>query len=108
MFVPSNLDIHRHPGKRKGYPVTDSESLPPMESARQLADPEGAIGIDVGFRLNKINGRIADCAYIRLELAPNMDVLQIGFGNGHLLPDLLGRAKGLKLCQDRYFPNDDR
>ncbi len=24
-----------------------------------------------------------------------MDVLQIGFGNGHLLPDLLGRAEGL-------------
>jgi SAM-dependent methyltransferase len=76
--------------------MVDLVSLSPSERARQLGKPEGEVGVELGLRLNKINNKITDHVYARLGLAAGMNVLEIGFGNGHLLPDLLRQADDLK------------
>jgi ubiquinone/menaquinone biosynthesis C-methylase UbiE len=63
--------------------------------ARHLGRPDGEVGLAVSERLNRSNGNITAEAYRRLGLGAGMRVLEIGFGNGHLLPDLLRRAPDL-------------
>jgi len=70
-------------------------TLTPAEQARQLGKPEGGLGIEIGLRMNKINFKITEAAYSKLDLATGMDVLEIGFGNGRLLPGLMQRAERL-------------
>jgi len=76
--------------------MADFASLSPAEQARQLGKPEGDIGIELGLLLNRTNIKIIDAVYTRLGLAAGMEVLEIGFGNGHLLPEFLRRADDLK------------
>lgn len=68
----------------------------PIREARQLGNPEGEVGVELGLRLNKVNNKITDHVYARLGLDAGMNVLEIGFGNGRLLPDLLRQNDGLK------------
>jgi tRNA G46 methylase TrmB len=63
--------------------------------ARHLGRPDGEVGLAVSERLNRSNGNITAEAYRRLGLGAGMRVLEIGFGNGHLLPDLLRLAPNL-------------
>lgn len=76
--------------------MVDLTTLSPSERARQLGKPEGEVGVELGLRLNKVNNKITDHVYARLGLDAGMNVLEIGFGNGHLLPDLLRRSDGLE------------
>jgi SAM-dependent methyltransferase len=76
--------------------VVDLTQLPPAEMARHLGHPEGEVGLAVTDRLNKVNANITAEAYRRLGLDGGMHVLEIGFGNGHLLPDLLRLAPDLR------------
>ena len=74
--------------------MVDLATLSPSERARQLGNPEGEVGVELGLRLNKVNNKITDHVYARLGLDAGMNVLEIGFGNGHLLPDLLRQSDG--------------
>jgi ubiquinone/menaquinone biosynthesis C-methylase UbiE len=75
--------------------MIDLTQLPPAEMARHLGRPDGEVGLAVGERLNRVNENITAEAYRRLRLRTDMHVMEIGFGNGHLLPDLLRQAPGL-------------
>ena len=77
-----------------GYMI-DLTQLPPAEMARHLGLPDGDVGLAVSERLNRVNGNITAEAYSRLGLGAGMRVLEIGFGNGHLLPDLLRHSPDL-------------
>jgi len=76
--------------------MVDFASLPTAEQTRQLGKLEGDVGADVGLRMNRINSNITESVYTGLRPAACMDGLEIGFGNGQLLPDLLSYAEGLK------------
>jgi ubiquinone/menaquinone biosynthesis C-methylase UbiE len=57
--------------------------------ARQLAKPEGEIGHAVGEYMSQHNGALSAAAWKRLDLRPKNRVLEVGFGNGKLIPALL-------------------
>ena len=76
--------------------MADFTALPPSAQAQQLGQPEGEVGIDIGLRMNRTNRAGNAAALDRLGLAPGQSVLEIGPGNGRLLPDLLARAEGLR------------
>src|SRR5258708_6270393 len=63
--------------------------------ARLLGKPEGEAGRAVAERLNRVNADITAAVYQRLQLKPGERVLEIGFGNGRLLPELLSHADDL-------------
>lgn len=69
--------------------------LAPSEMARLLGKPEGEAGRAVGERLNRVNAGITAAVYQRLQLRPGDRVLEVGFGNGRLLPALLACADEL-------------
>ena len=75
--------------------MADLENLTPAERAIQLGKPEGDVGIAMGEALNRLNSQLIPAAYRCLELAAGMDVLEIGFGNGHTLATLWAQAEGL-------------
>lgn len=57
--------------------------------ARQLANPEGAVGIAVGNYMSEHNAAVSAAAWKRLDLHPRDRVLEVGFGNGKLIQALL-------------------
>lgn len=63
--------------------------------ARQLAKPEGEVGLAVGEYMSQHNAAVSAAAWKRLGLAPRDRVLEIGFGNGKLIPALLALAPDL-------------
>ena len=71
-------------------------SLPPAEQARQLANPEGPVGLEVAEWLNE-NNRQSNAAVIRLlGIQPGNHVLEIGFGNGRAAPDVVGQSTDVR------------
>ncbi len=76
--------------------MVDLTKLPAAEMARHLGKPDGEVGLAVGLRINNINGNITAETYRRLALAPGMDVIEIGFANGHLLPGLIAHAPDIR------------
>jgi len=67
-------------------------SLTPAEQARQLAHPEGQVGVEVAQWLNGNNREgNAQCIAL-LELQPGDRVVEIGFGNGRAAAEILHRA----------------
>jgi ubiquinone/menaquinone biosynthesis C-methylase UbiE len=75
--------------------VVDLSALAPSEMARLLGKPEGEAGRAVSERLNRVNADITAAVYQRLQLRPGDHVLEVGFGNGRLLPALLANAHDL-------------
>ena len=75
--------------------MVDLNALPPSEMARLLGKPEGEAGRAVGEMLNRVNAGITASVYQRLQLLGGDRVLEIGFGNGRLLPALLAQAHDL-------------
>lgn len=57
--------------------------------ARQLANPQGEIGIAVGNYMSEHNAAVSAAAWKRLDLRPRDRVLEVGFGNGKLVQALL-------------------
>ena len=72
------------------------ESLTPAERARQLGNPEGAIGIAVAEWLNENNRQSNAEIVAMLGLAPGNQVLEIGFGNGRIVPDIIVQAADVR------------
>lgn len=65
------------------------DSLQASEQARQLANPDGEIGIEVAAWLNR-NNRDGTARIIeRMALQPGQQVLEIGFGNGYAAGEVL-------------------
>jgi SAM-dependent methyltransferase len=73
--------------------VSIFDSLEIAEQARQLRDPEGEVGLAVTEWLNRTN-REANAAFIgALAIKPRSRVLEIGFGNGRSVLDVLVHAQ---------------
>lgn len=72
--------------------MIDLKTLTPAERARQLANPDGEIGIAIAISLNVGNKPLYDIVLPRLEMTSGCDVLEIGFGNGRFVPDLMRLA----------------
>ena len=66
-----------------------------MHHRKWLGKPEGEAGRAVDERLNRVNAGITAAVYQRLQLRPGDRVLEVGFGNGRLLPALLACADEL-------------
>jgi len=73
----------------------DLSTLAPQTMASHLANPRGEVGIAVAERLNVTNAGLHARCYTALDLQPGDRVVEIGFGNGHLIPDLLSINSGL-------------
>jgi ubiquinone/menaquinone biosynthesis C-methylase UbiE len=71
-------------------------SLPVAERAKQLGRPEGKIGLAVAERLNDTNrqGNLRAVEMLRLEAGHH--VLEIGFGNGRTVPDVIAQAENVR------------
>ena len=63
--------------------------------ARQLAKPEGEIGRAVGEYMSRHNASVSAAAWKRLGLQRGDRVLEVGFGNGKLIPALLALESDL-------------
>jgi SAM-dependent methyltransferase len=81
--------------KKEGADMVDVSKLAPAEMAQLLGKPEGEAGSAIGEMLNRTNLGITEAVYRRLHLRHANRVLEIGFGNGKLLPALLALADSI-------------
>jgi arsenite methyltransferase len=70
-------------------------NLEPAALARHLGNPHGEIGIAVADRLNTMNAKVYAEAYRAIAPADGNRIFEVGFGNGHLIPELFGLANGV-------------
>lgn len=75
--------------------MMDLKMLTPAEQARQLGHPKGDLGIAIAEGLNTVNREVNEAVFRRLGLRPGERVLELGFGNGHLLSVLMREAENL-------------
>jgi arsenite methyltransferase len=75
--------------------IAQLKNLTMAERVRLLGHPAGPLGAAMGDYMNALNGRINDAVYGRLRLPPDARVLEIGCGNGKLLPQIMALAPGL-------------
>lgn len=69
--------------------MVDLSKLAPAEMAQLLGKPEGEAGCALGDMLNRANADVTEAVHERLHLRPGDHILEIGCGNGKLLPALL-------------------
>lgn len=69
--------------------------LTPAEQARQLSNPEGAIGLAVADWLNQNNKQANARNVAALGVEAGNRVLEIGFGNGRAAPEVIAQAAGV-------------
>jgi SAM-dependent methyltransferase len=74
----------------------DVSKLAPAELASHLGNPRGEIGLAVGELMNRVNMKLSEDAYRRLDLQAQDHVLEIGVGNGLFIDSLLKLAPALK------------
>lgn len=93
----------RRAGERFGWGrgMVKLSDLTPAEMARHLGRPSGTVGLAVGDYMNEVNRRLTLFAYERLEPPPAGEIVEIGFGNGKLVDELL------KLASDLYYVGVD-
>lgn len=72
------------------------ETLTPAERARQLANPEGEVGLAVADWLNENNKQANTRVVEQLAVAAGHHVLEIGFGNGRSVPIVMAQAPGVR------------
>ena len=71
-------------------------ALSPAEQARQLANPEGQVGLEVAEWLNGNNRANNAETLDLLDLLAGCRVLEIGFGNGRAASEVIGRATDIR------------
>jgi arsenite methyltransferase len=77
--------------------------MAPRFVAKQLSRPSGLGGAVIRFLMNRGNVRLNSLAVSQMALTPNDRVVEIGFGGGLALPDLISRTKfvcGIDLSED--------
>ncbi|MBX9852765.1 MAG: class I SAM-dependent methyltransferase [Cytophagaceae bacterium] len=67
-----------------------------QELAKQLRKPEGAAGIEIGSFMQKGNAYQYSLVYEVLSLRDHDKILEIGFGNGYHIPELMKKASGME------------
>ncbi len=72
------------------------ESLAPVEWAKQLGNPEGEIGLAVMARVYESNAQSSVKAVATLGLSASSHVLEIGFGNGRMVSEVIRQAQDLR------------
>jgi len=72
------------------------ESLAPADWARQLGNPEGEIGLAVIERVYESNSKSSVKTVAALGLNAGSHVLEIGFGNGRMTPEVIGQAENIR------------
>lgn len=72
------------------------ETLTPAERARQLANPEGSVGLAVADWLNENNKQANARVVAQLAVEAGHDVLEIGFGNGRSVPIVITQAHAVR------------
>ena len=75
--------------------MADLQDLTPAERASQLGKPEGDVGLAIAAWMNGYNRPFIAASYRALALAAGNRILEIGFGNGHDVADLLGHAEAI-------------
>jgi len=75
--------------------MVDLQNLTPAERARQLGKPDGDVGLAIAAWMNGFNRPFIAPCYRALALENGSRVLEVGFGNGHDVPELLGRADAI-------------
>jgi ubiquinone/menaquinone biosynthesis C-methylase UbiE len=87
-------------------PMPDLASLTPeqiKDIAANLAHPQGEMGTIVAERMNENNAGVTSLMYDHLNVSKKSRVLEIGFGNGKLLTQLLGmvgHVDGIDISKD--------
>ena len=79
-------------------------TLSPAEQARQLANPEGAVGLEVAEWLNGNNHDSNAQTLDQLDLQPGCHVLEIGFGNGRAASQVISRAPDIRYAGIDFSP----
>jgi ubiquinone/menaquinone biosynthesis C-methylase UbiE len=77
-----------------------------------LREPKGEMGHNVAAKMNQTNRAMTEVAYDKLNPRPGFKMLEIGFGNGRLLPYLLdrvlpeGKLLGVDISRDMVLEAD--
>src|SRR6266481_1627826 len=74
----------------------DVSKLATAEIASHLGNPRGEVGLAVGEFMNRVNMKLSEDAYRRLDLRTGDHVLEIGVGNGLFIDSLLKLAPDLR------------
>lgn len=73
----------------------DTTKLDPAELARHLGNPEGEVGKAVVASINKTNAASYSAALQKLGVEPGDRIIEIGFGNGREIPNVLSLSTDL-------------
>lgn len=84
--------------------INPHNKLSPQELAKQLRQPEGETGKEVGLQMNKGNKYICLNTYKVLAPGNNNRILEIGMGNGFFVQDLIQMAEGLSYTGLDFSP----
>jgi ubiquinone/menaquinone biosynthesis C-methylase UbiE len=75
--------------------VEQLKQLGLAERVRQLGNPVGPVGLAIGDYMNAVNGALNAELFRKLSPQRGDRILEIGFGNGKLLSDLINLAPDL-------------
>lgn len=75
--------------------IEELKHLQLAERIRQLGNPVGPIGVTIGDYMNALNGALNAIVFRKLAPRRGNRIIEIGFGNGKLLPDLMNLAPEL-------------
>ena len=73
----------------------DINALDAVTRAKHLANPTGAIGMAIADQISATNAQVNAVAFQLLKLGAGDRILEIGFGNGKLIPKVLALAADL-------------
>jgi len=76
--------------------MIDLSKLDPATMAQHLGKPEGEIGRALADSMAERNWPVYEAAFRRLHVQPREHVFEVGFGNGKVIPRLIGLAAEIK------------
>lgn len=82
----------------------NNNKLEPKELAKQLRQPEGETGKQVGVQMNKGNKNICLNSYKVLHPKSGNHILEIGMGNGFFVQNLLEMAENINYTGADFSP----
>src|SRR5215471_9335073 len=82
--------------------MVDLSKLDPATMAQHLGKPEGEIGRALADSMAERNWPVYEAAFRRLHVQPREHVFEVGFGNGKVIPRLMGLAAEIKFTGVDY------